>query len=53
MDEQSKFREALAQVTVRAEENGGKLSLAEAEELLKDMNFSEEQLRMVYGYLAS
>lgn len=53
MDEQSKFREALAQVTVRAEENGGKLSLAETEELLKDMDFSEEQLSMVYGYLAS
>ena len=53
MDEQSKFREALAAVTVRAEENGGKLSLEEAQDLLKDMNFSEEQLGMVYAYLAS
>ena len=37
MDEQSKFKEALASVTIRAEKNGGKLSAEEAKELLKDM----------------
>ena len=32
MDEQSKFTEALASVTIRAEENGGKLSAEEAKD---------------------
>lgn len=41
MDEQSKFKEALASVTIRAEENGGKLSAEEAKELLKDMEFND------------
>ena len=44
MDEQSKFKEALASVTIRAEENGGKLSAEEAKELLKDMEFNDEQM---------
>ncbi len=53
MDEQSKFKEALASVTTRAEENGGKLSAEEAKELLKDMEFNDEQMSMIYAYLAS
>ena len=53
MDEQSKFKEALASVTIRAEENGGKLSAEEAKELLKDMEFNDEQMSMIYAYLAS
>lgn len=53
MDEQSKFKEALASVTARAEENGGKLSAEEAKELLKDMEFNDEQMNMIYAYLAS
>ena len=48
MDEQSKFKEALASV-----ENGGKLSAEEAKELLKDMEFNDEQMSMIYAYLAS
>ena len=53
MDEQSKFKEALASVTIRAEENGGKLSAEEAKELLKDMEVNDEQMSMIYAYLAS
>ena len=53
MDEQSKFKEALASVTIRAEEHGGKLSAEEAKELLKDMEFNDEQMSMIYAYLAS
>lgn len=53
MDEQSKFKEALASVTIRAEENEGKLSAEEAKELLKDMEFNDEQMSMIYAYLAS
>ena len=53
MDEQSKFKEALASVTIRAEKNGGKLSAEEAKELLKDMEFNDEQMSMIYAYLAS
>lgn len=53
MDEQSKFKEVLASVTIRAEENGGKLSAEEAKELLKDMEFNDEQMSMIYAYLAS
>lgn len=53
MDQQSKFKEALASVTIRAEENGGKLSAEEAKELLKDMEFNDEQMSMIYAYLAS
>ena len=49
MDEQSKFKEALASVTIRAEENGGKLSAEEAKELLKDMEFNDEQMSMIYA----
>ena len=40
-------------MTIRAEENGGKLSAEEAKELLKDMEFNDEQMSMIYVYLAS
>ena len=50
MDEQSKFKEALASVTIRAEENGGKLSAEEAKELLKDM---ADRLKVSSAFLSA
>ncbi|MCC8139002.1 MAG: hypothetical protein LIO67_01690, partial [Lachnospiraceae bacterium] len=53
MDEQSKFRTALAALSAYAEQKDGKLTKDDVREYLKDMEFDEGQLQLVYEFLAS
>lgn len=53
MDEQTRFRTALAALSACAEQKGRKLSQEDMEEFFRDMNLSQEQQQLVYAYLAS
>ncbi|MCC8162433.1 MAG: hypothetical protein LIO86_04510 [Lachnospiraceae bacterium] len=53
MDEQNKFRTALAALSAYAEQKDRKLTKEDVRNYLKDMELDEEQLRLVYAYLAS
>lgn len=53
MDEQSKFRTVLAALSAYAEQKDGKLTKEDVREYLKDMEFDEGQLQLVYEFLAS
>lgn len=52
MDEQTRFRAALAGLQVLAEKQGGSLSLEDVQDCLSDMELDGEQLQMVHAYLA-
>lgn len=53
MDEQTRFRTALAALGASAENRDRKLRKEEVQEFFQDMGFSEEQYQLVYAYLAS
>lgn len=53
MDEQTKFRTALAALSANAEQKGNVLSQEDMEEFFHDMGLVEEQYGPVYAYLAS
>lgn len=53
MDEQAKFRTALAVLSASAEQKDRKLTKEEVKEFFKDMDLKEEQYQLVYAYLAS
>lgn len=53
MDEQSRFRTALAALSACAENRDRKLKKEEVQEFFQDMDFDEEQYGLVYAYLAS
>ena len=53
MDEQTRFRTALAALGAHAEQQNGRLSREDVQAFLQDMNLNEEQYRLVYAYLAS
>ncbi|MCD8248554.1 MAG: hypothetical protein LUC60_01620 [Lachnospiraceae bacterium] len=53
MDEQSRFRTALAALSAYAEQKDGKLTKEDVREYLKDLEFDEGQLQLVYEFLAS
>lgn len=54
MDQQTKFKTALAALAASAEtKKTGKLTKADVKEFLEDMDLGEEQMKLVYAYLAS
>ena len=53
MDEQTRFRTALAALSASAENQDRKLKKEEVQEFFQDMDFNEEQYGLVYAYLAS
>lgn len=53
MDEQTRFRTALAALSASAEQKGRKLSQEDMKEFFQDMNLNQEQYPLVYAYLAS
>lgn len=53
MDEQSRFRTALAALSAGAENRDRKLGKEEVQEFFRDMDLDEEQYGLVYAYLAS
>ena len=53
MDEQSRFRTALAALSACAENRDRRLKKEEVQEFFQDMDFDEEQYGLVYAYLAS
>jgi len=53
MDEQIKFRTALAALSASAEQKGRKLTQEDMQEFFQDMGLDEEQHKLVYAYLAS
>lgn len=53
MDEQTRFRTALAALSASAEQKERKLTQEDMEEFFRDMNLNEEQHPLVYAYLAS
>lgn len=53
MDEQMKFRTALAALSALAEQKNRRLNKSEVQEFFQDMDFNEEQYQLVYSYLAS
>lgn len=53
MDEQVKFRTALAALSASAEQKGRKLTREDMQEFFQDMGLGEEQYAPVYAYLAS
>ena len=52
MDEQIKFRTALAALKAAAETKDRKLSVQEVQDALSGMDLDETQYQMVYAYLA-
>lgn len=53
MDEQTRFRTALAALSASAEQRENRLTQEDMKEFFRDMNLSEEQHQLVYAYLAS
>lgn len=53
MDEQTRFRTALAALSASAEQKNRKLSREEVREFFQDMELDEAQYQLVYAYLAS
>lgn len=53
MDEQTRFRTALAALSASAERRGRKLSQADMQAFFQDMGLDKEQYPLVYAYLAS
>ena len=53
MDQQTKFKTALAALAASAETKDRKLTKADVKEFLEDMDLGEEQMKLVYAYLAS
>lgn len=53
MDEQTRFRTALAALSASAERKGRKLTPEDMETFFQDMNLGQEQQKLVYAYLAS
>ena len=53
MDQQTKFKTALAALAASAETKDRKLTKADVKEFLEDMGLGEEQMKLVYAYLAS
>ncbi len=53
MDEQTRFKTALAALSACAEQQNRRLNQEQVREFLHDMELTEEQLQLVYGYLAS
>lgn len=53
MDEQMKFRTALAALSAFAEQKNRCLNKKDVQEFFQDMDFNEEQYQLVYTYLAS
>lgn len=53
MDEQTRFKTALAALSACAEQQNRRLCQRQVQEFLQDMELTEEQLQLVYGYLAS
>lgn len=53
MDQQTKFKTALAALAASAETKDRKLTKADVNEFLEDMDLGEEQMKLVYAYLAS
>jgi len=53
MDEQIRFKTALAALSAGAEQRNRKLQREEVEEFFRDMNLSPDQYPLVYAYLAS
>ena len=52
MDQQTKFKTALAALAASAETKDRKLTKADVKEFLEDMDLGEEQMKLVYAYLA-
>lgn len=53
MDEQSRFRTALAALSASAEQKNQRLEKKDVEAFFRDMNLGEDQQPLVYAYLAS
>lgn len=53
MDEQAKFRTALAALSASAQQKGRKLTREEVQEFFRDMGLKPDQYPLVYTYLAS
>ncbi len=53
MDEQSRFRTALAALSASAEQRDGRLTKEEVQEFFQEMNIEPKKQAMVYTYLAS
>ncbi|MBS6397186.1 MAG: hypothetical protein KH452_08560 [Clostridiales bacterium] len=53
MDEQTRFRTALAALSASAEQKLKRLTKEDVQEFFQDMNLSQEQYQLVYAYLAS
>lgn len=53
MDEQSRFRTALAALSASAEQKDGRLTKGELQEFFQEMNLEEEKQTLVYMYLSS
>jgi RNA polymerase primary sigma factor len=53
MDEQTKFRTALAALSASAQQKDLKLTQADVQGFFQDMELNEDQYQLVYAYLAS
>jgi RNA polymerase primary sigma factor len=53
MDEQTKFRTALAALSASAQQKDLKLTQADVREFFQDMELNEDQYQLVYAYLVS
>ncbi|MBR5509532.1 MAG: hypothetical protein IKV59_05715 [Lachnospiraceae bacterium] len=53
MDQQTRFRTALAALSASAENKNRKLTKEDVAEFLQDMDLNQEQYQLVYAYLAS
>ena len=52
MDEQTRFRTALAALCASGEKKGKKLNKDEIQAFFQDMDLDQEQYHLVYAYLA-
>ena len=52
MDQQTKFKTALAALAASAETKDRKLTKADVKEFLEDMDLGEEQMKLVYAFQA-
>lgn len=53
MDEQTRFRTALAALSASAEQKNRRLTQEDVQEFFRDMELNQEQYQLVYAYLAS
>lgn len=53
MDEQTRFRTALAALSASALQKNRRLTQEEVQEFFQDMNLNEDQYQLVYAYLSS